>query len=163
MVYLYRPGVREAQCRERIGTNSLRPKEAVGEAKTRRTAPFEEPKDVAGIRDACVDIPPIRLIVITRTAGHKEHASDDQTHAKPSESLLETSAAVPLPLGDAWVDAGFLAYPPRGYRPCMPTLPILPPPSLLPTTPRFTETLSRWSYLHPGPSFQRERRKLARR
>jgi hypothetical protein len=103
----------------------------------------------------------IRLIVITRTAGHEEHASSDQTHAKPSESLLETSAAVPL--GDAWVDAGFLAYPPRGYRPCMPTLPILPPPSLLATTPRFTETLSDGLTFSPAPSCQRERRKLARR
>jgi hypothetical protein len=77
VVNLYRPEVREAQCREYIGTNSLPPKGAVGEAKTRRTAPFEEPRDVAGIRDACVDIPRIRLIVITRTAGHDEHASGD--------------------------------------------------------------------------------------
>jgi hypothetical protein len=55
----------------------MRPKEAVGEVKTRRTAPFEEPRDVAAIRDAYVDILRIRLIVITRTAGHDEHASGD--------------------------------------------------------------------------------------
>jgi hypothetical protein len=48
VVNLYRPGVREAQCREYIGTNSLPPKGAVGEAKTRRTAPFEELRDVSG-------------------------------------------------------------------------------------------------------------------